>query len=518
MFRDWMARRERRNTARRSRSRKLEHVRNGYVMAGHTPPYGFRFAGTKKERTLEIEPEHMEVVMSIFKMTGDERKSAWAGKRALDDEGVPTPPNALKNKRPELGAKWGRQYIRNVIDSDAYKPHTREDLAALVAQGFMSPAVAARAPEPCGIWSYEGKDYEGNTHRVAVPIPDAGIPREWVDAARVVKGGNFPTSSSKHRPFWELKGGVLFCGGCGRRMKTHSIRRRARTYYCYECSRLTDHGKGVCPQSIRLSAEWVEGTVWDFVAGLLSDPQRIVEGIDKRIEQERLRLRTDPAREEMVLLNRRGALEEERRGYLRQNARGVISDAELDEYLAGLEERRQEIDRSLEHLRERGERLRVLEETRRAYAEPTAWARDTVDGWIRDDPDAAGMSEQMYEAQVAMLAGDYAPERLRAMRRSNLDRLTAEQRHQRYREVELRVVAHSKEELEITGVLVHYLFHSTRPYDVKEADKSSGKRYGRKDRCITGGWAGRGWRSRRSATGRGGSARASGSAPRTTNL
>jgi site-specific DNA recombinase len=269
-FSDLMARRERRTTARRSRSRKLEHVRAGYVMAGHTPPYGFRFAGTKKERTLEIEPEHMEVVWRIFRIAGDERKGAWAVKRALDDEGVPTPPNALKDKRPELGANWGRQYIRNVINSDAYKPHTREEVAALVSQGFMSPEVAAKAPEPCGIWWYEGKDYEGKTHRVAVPIPDAGIPREWVEAARVVKGGNFPTSSSKHRPFWELKGGVLFCGGCGRRMKTHSIVRRARTYYYYECSKLMDHGKGVCPKSVRISAERVEETVWDFVAGLLS--------------------------------------------------------------------------------------------------------------------------------------------------------------------------------------------------------------------------------------------------------
>jgi hypothetical protein len=192
--------------------------------------------------------------------------------------------------------------------------------------------------------------------------------------------------------------------------------------------------------------------VGQYHRNLLSDPQAIVEGLDKRIEQERLRLRTDPAREEMALLNRRGALEEERRGYLRQNARGVISDAELDEYLAGIEERRQEIDRALEDLRGRGERLRVLEETRRAYAEPTAWARDTVDGWIRDNPDIAVTSEEEYAAQVAILVGDYAPERLRAVRRSNLDRLTAEQRHERYREIELRVDAHSKEELEITGV------------------------------------------------------------------
>lgn len=77
-----------------------------------------------------------------------------------------------------------------------------------------------------------------------------------------------------------------------------------------------------------------------------------------------------------------------------------------------------------------------------------------LDGWMRDDSeaDAAGMSEDEYEQQVAMLAGDYAPERLREMRRANLGRLAAEQRNACYREMELRVVAHSKEELEITGL------------------------------------------------------------------
>ena len=62
----------------------------------------------------------------------------------------------------------------------------------------------------------------------------------------------------------------------------------------------------------------------------------------------------------MMLLERRASLEDERRGYLRQNARGVISDAELDEMLAGIEEARADIERALGEVRGRGERLRRL--------------------------------------------------------------------------------------------------------------------------------------------------------------
>ena len=67
-------------------------------------------------------------------------------------------------------------------------------------------------------------------------------------------------------------------------------------------------------------------------------------------------------------------------------------------------------------------------------------------------PDTADMSDAEREAQLVLLLSDVAPERARERQRQALDRLTAEQRHARYREMELRVVAQSKEELEITGV------------------------------------------------------------------
>lgn len=68
LFSDWNSRRERRTTAKRSRSRKLEQARNGYVVPGHTPPYGFRVAGERTRRVNEVEGPHMEVVRAIFRM------------------------------------------------------------------------------------------------------------------------------------------------------------------------------------------------------------------------------------------------------------------------------------------------------------------------------------------------------------------------------------------------------------------------------------------------------------------
>jgi hypothetical protein len=202
------------------------------------------------------------------------------------------------------------------------------------------------------------------------------------------------------------------------------------------------------------------------VSGGLSDPARVVADIDRLIEAERARMMADPEREEMALLSRKGELESERRGYLKQNARGVLSDAELDEMLAGLEESRQEIGRSIERLRSRGDALRSLQQMRKSYAEPEAWARETVDAWTRDDPSTdyyeptpildsrTGKPMSFYEANVSMLAGDNAPERLRAMRRANLDALGPERRREQYRKHGITVTARADGTLHVSGKIL----------------------------------------------------------------
>jgi hypothetical protein len=72
-----------------------------------------------------------------------------------------------------------------------------------------------------------------------VPVPDCGIPREWVNAAREAFKHNRRPSSTGLR-FWELSGEILFCGGCGRTMVTHAVygsgsRSKTRLFY-YRCN------------------------------------------------------------------------------------------------------------------------------------------------------------------------------------------------------------------------------------------------------------------------------------------
>jgi site-specific DNA recombinase len=112
-------------------------------------------------------------------------------------------------------------------------PHSYEEITKLV-----SAEVAARLKpdETYGVWWYNrnritrklfaedglGERYyrhvtktteKDKSEWIAVPVPDSGIPREWVDAAREAVRNNKKPSSAGRR-YWELSGGVFRCGGC----------------------------------------------------------------------------------------------------------------------------------------------------------------------------------------------------------------------------------------------------------------------------------------------------------------
>lgn len=305
-----------------------------------------------------------------------------------------------------------------MIVNDAYKTHSTEEVAALVEQGFMAPEVAACAQEGCGIWWYRGRDFEGNEHRVAVPICDPGVPREWVDAARKAVENNVPLSRAGAREFWALSGGILICGGCGRRMQTHAVRPSGgqRTYHYYECSKFVDHGLSACPEIVRLRAERTEDAVWRFVYHKLLSPGEIIRSLDELIAAERRKLRGDPQEEVRELRRRLEGLTLRRAAYQDQQAAGHMTLEELGVRLEQIEQTRQEILRQLDACENRGSRIAELQRIRESFAQ--------------------GGSMYFTYAEGGRPPYDADPK----------------ERHDEYRRLELRVVALSKDELEVSGV------------------------------------------------------------------
>jgi multidrug resistance efflux pump len=100
------------------------------------------------------------------------------------------------------------------------------------------------------------------------------------------------------------------------------------------------------------------------------------------IEQERAGMRGDPDREASAWLQTLSEADQERRGYLRLAAKGQMSDEELEEALANLEDTRATAERELAAVRGRREALEALQQNRDAllesYAEMTPEALDAL--------------------------------------------------------------------------------------------------------------------------------------------
>jgi hypothetical protein len=185
-------------------------------------------------------------------------------------------------------------------------------------------------------------------------------------------------------------------------------------YAYYKCSRLVRFGKDGCsPDRLRTThrAEEVERRVWEFVSYLMKDPEELSEDLQRMIELEKCGAQGDPERETKVWRDKLAEVDAERRGYLKLAARGSMTDAELDEALAELEETRATVERELAALQNRQETIAKLEQDREALLEH-------------------------YSA--------IAPEAL--------DSLALEERHQLYKMFRLNVVVRLDANLEVSGV------------------------------------------------------------------
>ena len=255
---DTLAKFERAKTAERTRRGKLRKAHEGKVIAGRQPDYGFKYNTTRDG--YEVDETAMPLIRRIFRMVAVDGLHLNTIRRTFEREGL-SPPNR--------GRYWNRSFIRSRILDDVYKPHTFGEICELV-----TPEVAAKLDpkRSYGVWWFNQRrvirrqvsepgpngrrykqqdkwDLKPKDEWIAVPVPDAGIPQEWVETARETIKDNKAVSSAAHR-FWELSGGIFCCGCCGRRMTPHSTlapRAKTRRFY-YRCPTRMHNGKDACPQ------------------------------------------------------------------------------------------------------------------------------------------------------------------------------------------------------------------------------------------------------------------------------
>ena len=389
-FAEW----EREEIAKRTQDGLLEKCRNGLVIKRKRAAYGYR--PSADGNALEVSEPEMEVVRRIFRSVA-EGVSVRSVRLSLERDGIPAPSGI---------GRWNHTTIRNMLESELYAPHAHEEVAELV-----EPAVAARLDREAayGLWAWNTRK---STRRKAwdeaagefkirysyaprpreewlfVPVPDAGIPEEVVARARQSLKDNARKPSKADKRFWELSGGILRCGECGHTLRSHTTRTTSgKKLHYYACrSRYNTGPARDCSNTKHLRAERIEEQVWEFVRGLLRDPERIRAGLDRLIEEERTNAGRDPERDAEFWSKKITEGEIERRGYHRLAARGHMTDEELAGALSDLDEGRETAERELDAARARGEALERLERDRDALMESyVGTIRDTLDNLVPEE-------------------------------------------------------------------------------------------------------------------------------------
>jgi hypothetical protein len=282
------------------------------------------------------------------------------------------------------------QSIRKLLKRDLYRPHTYAEMGEIV-----TPNVLARLESGSAYGVYwfgeraetrkrvsengdGGRVYRHRytsrvrpvADRIGVPVPDSGIPREWVDAARANLEENRRPANAGRR-FWDLSAGILRCSECGRAM---SPRTTSRTYFYYACTVGPNKRHHACFAKKFHSAAELEERVWGAVSAILTDPEKLRAGLDEMIERERTQMLGDPVKEAATLGKRLRAIKSRRSRYQEMAADGLINFDELRERLARIEDERVDTEHALEAIQRRAEHLERLEQNRNVLLEEYAGA------------------------------------------------------------------------------------------------------------------------------------------------
>ena len=203
---------------------------------------------------------------------------------------------------------------------------------------------------------------------IAVPVPDAGIPKGWVLAAREAIGENEWASNAGYRA-WELSGGVMRCASCGRAMTVNYVPTRERGYY--RCSGRYNGGvENRCSVTRTVRAEEAEAEVWEFVRSVLTDPARLVAGLEKMHENEARPVAGASAEEEEASwLNRISEIERKEERLLDLRLEGDITAEQFCAKSAALQENREAAKAGLEAARLRRTRREDFERDKQALLE-----------------------------------------------------------------------------------------------------------------------------------------------------
>ena len=344
----------------RFRRGKLQKARDGHYLGGRAP-YGYRYVPRHDAVPghLVVDDAEAELVRMLYGWLVDERMTIRQMLKRLNAG----PYHPRSGHHP-----WASSVVHHILADPIY---------AGTAYANRYDYVPARKPRrDRGPRNHEPscRQLKPREQWIAVPVPALVDADTW-DRAQAQLARNAALSFRHNSKYNYLLRCLLTCKTCGLAMFGRTHRANAsqlerRSYQCHGKDCIMSARPTACP-SRNIKAEELEAAVWDHVAGLLSDPRRLLAQFEHlaataeagtvrdRAADQQLRARLDrTARADKRLLDAYQA--------------GAISLAELSERRSRLAEERCGLERQQkerDRLRQEGMQAEVVRTNLAAFCE-----------------------------------------------------------------------------------------------------------------------------------------------------
>jgi site-specific DNA recombinase len=248
-----------RDRLRRGRLHRMRQQGRCYSPA----PYGYRYIPVREAKggRWEIDTQEAAIVQQIFTWYNEEGWPLRKIARQLNETGV-----LVRRK----GGRWNASRISNVLDQQAYtgKSYYNRCRSRPVSVGRLKKQGRGRLIMPDRVNRPQEEWIAVDT----LPI----ISQEVWQKAQEQRMRNRRFASRNNRKQFYLLRGLLVCGVCGGLL--YGKYRQKYAYCYYRCEhggkyRLSDVPKHTCI----VKAEDVENVVWQAVAQLLREPERLAQ-------------------------------------------------------------------------------------------------------------------------------------------------------------------------------------------------------------------------------------------------
>lgn len=329
----------------RSKRGKRGKAKSGYVLVGARPPYGYQVRSEPHKEWLEVDEEEAQIVKNVYQwyLYGDGQNgplSMLSIAALLTEMGIPTRGDKHQHvykKRPN--GVWSGGMIRHILSNETYVGVWHFGKTKMINDGKEH----TRKQKPkCGFGKQIARPRD---EWISVAVP-ALVTREDFEKVQERMVRNIEQSQRCIRRKY-LMSRRLRCGNCGYTYVGRTRKEKNQYYYC--------KGKEQKPFPLcampNFRADVIDNAVWEWVKGLLLNPENIMDGLRGMQEETR--------RNNKVLYDRLDLIQEQLDDTLRQHEKLV------DLYLSGdfdkdmLLERKHRLEATISSLHKEKEQLSI---------------------------------------------------------------------------------------------------------------------------------------------------------------